>query len=274
MAIWTFDGWIVSPIIVSALLFATGFFRLQCRSGGSRQMTGSAIAFNAGLLVLVAALVSPIHFMGEHLFTFHMIEHELVMAIAAPLMVLARPAGVILWSMPRFFRHLVASFMTGKPVRACWNILASGAVATTLHGVAIWGWHAPVLFDATVTNVALHRLQHLSFFLTAILFWWVVLWRLGKGMAAWHLFVTMMHTSILGALIALAPRVIYVSQTQAAPAWGLTPSEDQQLAGILMWVPGGIIYAGAALVMLAIWIARSSKGGQNDRRPFVAWNRP
>ncbi|QTK82057.1 Hypothetical protein AT6N2_L1264 [Agrobacterium tumefaciens] len=269
-ATWTFDAWIVSPIILSAVLAGAGFLRLRRRSGKSREMTKSALAFYSGLLVLVAALVSPIHFMGEHLFTFHMIEHELVMAVAAPLIVLARPVGFILWSVPRRVRHLIAAGMTAKPVRASWNLLAGGAVATTLHGAAIWVWHAPDIFDATVTDVTLHRLQHLSFFLTAILFWWSVLWRSGKGVAAWHLFVTMMHTSILGALIALAPRVFYVSQTEAAPAWGLTPFEDQQLAGLLMWVPGGIIYAGAALMMMAAWISRSSKrGGYDSHAPAV-----
>lgn len=269
-ATWTFDAWIVSPIILSAVLAGAGFLRLRRRSGKSREMTKSALAFYSGLLVLVVALVSPIHFMGEHLFTFHMIEHELVMAVAAPLIVLARPVGFVLWSVPRRVRHLIAAGMTAEPVRASWNLLAGGAVATTLHGAAIWVWHAPDIFDATVTDVTLHRLQHLSFFLTAILFWWSVLWRSGKGMAAWHLFVTMMHTSILGALIALAPRVFYVSQTEAAPAWGLTPFEDQQLAGLLMWVPGGIIYAGAALMMMAAWISRSSKrGGYDSHAPAV-----
>ena len=119
-----------------------------------------------------------------------------------------------------------------------------------MHGVAIWAWHAPILFDAAVTNIVLHRLQHLSFLLTAIVFWWSVLRNSNAGLAAWHLFVTMLHTSVLGALMALAPRVLYQAQTATAAAWGLTPLEDQQLAGIIMWVPAGTIYAGAALAML------------------------
>lgn len=260
--IWTFDGWIIGPLLVAAGLFSTGFFRLRRRSGTRRWMARSAFAFSGGWLVLVAALVSPIHSMGEHLFTFHMIEHEMVMAVAAPLIVLARPVGILLWSMPRMVRRRLAAVMTDRRVRASWNVLAGGAMATSLHGLAIWSWHAPALFDATVSNVPLHRIQHLFFFLTAILFWWAVFWRADRGLAAWHLFVTMMHTSILGALIALAPQVIYVAQTRDAPAWGLTPFEDQQLAGLLMWVPGGVIYAGAALAMLAMWISPS---GREDR---------
>jgi cytochrome c oxidase assembly factor CtaG len=145
----------------------------------------------------------------------------------------------------------------------CWQWLRSGRNATLLHGIAIWAWHAPILFDAAVTNVVLHRLQHLSFLLTAIVFWWSVLRNDNAGLAAWHLFVTMLHTSILGALMALAPHVLYQAQTATSSAWGLTPLEDQQLAGIIMWVPAGTIYAGAALALLTIWIRQSGATGRN-----------
>ena len=111
-----------------------------------------------------------------------------------------------------------------------------------------------------VTNVAMHRLQHLSFLLSAMLFWWSVFRRSNSGLAAWHLFVTMLHTSVLGALMALPPRVLYQAQTATAARWGLSPLEDQQLAGLVMWVPAGTVYAAAALALTAIWIRRSSDG--------------
>jgi cytochrome c oxidase assembly factor CtaG len=127
-----------------------------------------------------------------------------------------------------------------------------------IHGVAIWVWHAPLLFDAAVVDVTMHRLQHLSFLLTAVLFWWSVLRSSETGVAAWHLFTTMLHTSVLGALMALSPRVLYGAQTATALQWGLTPLEDQQLAGLIMWIPAGTIYAGAALALMAIWVRHSS----------------
>lgn len=258
---WTFDPWIVTPIALAGALYAIGTIRLAKRSNEKRLLLRSAAAYWSGWITLVIALMSPMHYLGEHLFTFHMIKHELVMVIAAPLIVLARPIGILLWSLPRALRHSVTVVLKSPPLVRGWDILTNGAVATLLHGLAIWTWHAPALFDATVTVVTLHRLQHLSFFVTAIFFWWAVLQKAGRGAAAWHLFVTMMHTSILGALIAVAPRVVYVAQTKAAPEWGLIPLEDQQLAGIVMWVPGGIIYAGGALAMLATWITASGRGG-------------
>lgn len=258
---WTFDPWIVGPLLVAGALFALGTAKLSRRSNTGRFPGWSGVAYWGGLLMLVIALVSPVHALGEHLFTVHMIEHEIVMAVAAPLLVLARPIGVLFWGLPRRLRRPAMRLIKSRVIDTLWNVATTGIVATMLHAAAIWIWHVPTLFDATVTSSLLHRLQHLSFFATAVLFWWAVIWRESRGAGAWHLFLTMLHTSILGALIALAPRVAYMAQTQYAGEWGLTPLEDQQLAGIVMWVPGGIVYAAIALAMLAGLIRGSSGGG-------------
>jgi cytochrome c oxidase assembly factor CtaG len=264
-AVWTFDPWIVTPLLLAIVLYAVGCAVLWQRTRlGPQFRHWRTLAFMGGWLTLVAALVSPLHWLGEHLFAFHMIEHEILMAVSAPLLVLAAPIGVWLWSLPRSYRLKVGRVLRRPALVCCWQWLRTGRNATLVHGVAIWAWHAPILFDAAVTNILLHRLQHLSFLLTAILFWWSVLRNSNAGLAAWHLFVTMLHTSVLGALMALAPRVLYQAQTATAAAWGLTPLEDQQLAGIIMWVPAGTIYAGAALAMLAIWIRQSGGARRHD----------
>ncbi|RZN36206.1 cytochrome c oxidase assembly protein [Bradyrhizobium sp. Leo121] len=265
-ASWTFDCWIIVPLLAFGGMYAIGALTLSQRrgwNGGARNWRD--IACLVGWLSLAAALVSPLHWLGERLFTFHMVEHEIIMAVAAPLIAIARPVGTLLWSLPRRTRLNMGRLMRHPVTRTTWNWLSAGRNATLLHGVAIWAWHAPVLFDAAVDNLLLHRLQHLSFFVTAVLFWWSVFRRSETGAAAWHVFVTMLHTSLLGALMALAPRVLYQQQTAASAAWGLTPLEDQQLAGIIMWVPAGTIYAGAALALIAIWIKGAGKtAGQAD----------
>jgi cytochrome c oxidase assembly factor CtaG len=261
---WTFDPWIVTPLLMSGLLYGIGSLKLRIRRRpAGRQHPGRVLAFWAGWLALAGALVSPLHWLGEHLFTFHMIEHEIVMAMAAPLIVVARPVAALFWALPRSGRRWMGSVF--QALRKIWKYLTSGNVATLLHGLVIWGWHIPLLFDTAVTNTALHRLQHLSFFFAAVLFWWSVLWVSDRGVAAWHLFLTMLHTGALGALMALAPRVLYIAQTRTAADWGVTPLEDQQLAGVVMWVPAGTIYAGSALVLLALWINRSGTGAMHDR---------
>jgi putative membrane protein len=259
-ASWTFDPWIIAPLVVFGGMYAIGALTLSRRrgwNGGTRDWRD--LACLAGWLSLAGALVSPLHWLGEHLFTFHMIEHEIIMAISAPLIVIARPVGTLLWSLPRRMRLAAGRLMRHPSTRAFWERLSAGRNATLLHAATIWAWHAPGVFDAAVENLLLHRLQHLSFFATAVLFWWSVFRRSDAGAAAWHVFITMLHSSVLGALMALAPRVLYQQQTAAAASWGLTPLEDQQLAGIIMWVPAGTIYAGAALALLAIWIKRASE---------------
>ncbi|UFW91917.1 cytochrome c oxidase assembly protein (plasmid) [Bradyrhizobium barranii] len=265
---WTLDPWIVLPLIVFGFTYGVGaFVLLKQRARGPSAGLWQVVACTAGWLSLTAALLSPLHWLGERLLSFHMIEHEILMAVSAPLLVIARPVGTLLWSLPRRVRLSVGRWMRLPATDAVWGFLSAGLTATILHGMAIWGWHAPLLFDAAVSNLVLHRLQHLSFFLTAVLFWWSVFRRSETGAAAWHVFITMLHSSVLGALMALAPHLLYREQQAAAAEWGLTPLEDQQLAGIIMWVPAGTSYAGAALALIALWIRRAAK--QTERSDAI-----
>src|SRR6185437_10216108 len=105
------------------------------------------------------------HWLGEQLFTAHMIEHEVIMAVAAPLLTLARPLGAFMWALPRAVRHQVGRATRPLWLRGAWRAVTSPLPATTWHGAVIWFWHAPVLFDDALADVTLHRLQHLSFLL-------------------------------------------------------------------------------------------------------------
>ncbi|MBP0445406.1 cytochrome c oxidase assembly protein [Roseomonas sp. SSH11] len=265
---WTFDPWVLTPLLVSLALYLAGTARLWSRAGYGRGIRPWQLStYLAGWLFMAGALLSPLHWFGERVFTLHMIEHEIVMAVAAPLLVLARPAGALAWALPARWRHALGRIGRTRPMRAAWLAVTAPVFATLAHGVAIWAWHIPVLFDAAVVVSLLHRLQHLSFILTALIFWWALLRRCSAGSAALHLFVTMMHTGVLGALMALAPRVLYTTQTAQAGLWGLTPLEDQQLAGLVMWIPAGTIYVAAALGFTASWISRAGRGGKVAHAP-------
>jgi putative membrane protein len=262
---WTLDPWVVTPLLLAGGAYAIGVTALWRRAGAGRGVRAwHVVAYASGWFALAGALVSPLHAMGEQLFTAHMVEHEIVMAVAAPLLVLARPAVVFLWAWPNTIRRSIGRAARRDPLRLVWALATAPVVATLLHGLAIWIWHVPVLFDAAVTHLVLHRLQHLSFLLTALLFWWALLRNCGAGAATGHLFVTMTHTSLLGALLTFAPRVLYGVQTVHAADWGLTAIQDQQLAGLVMWVPAGTIYAGAALGFAALWISRSAHAWEAD----------
>jgi cytochrome c oxidase assembly factor CtaG len=216
--------------------------------------------------VLASALLSPLHWLSEHLFTAHMLEHELLMAVAAPLLVLARPGGALLWGLPQSWRPAIGGLGQNRAVAALWGWHTDPLAATVMHGVAIWIWHVPILFETALQHPVVHWLQHLSFLVTGLFFWWALIYgrarRRGYGAAVLYLFVTALHTGVLGALLAVSGKSWYPIQTAFAAEWGLTPLEDQQLAGLLMWVPAGLIYAGAALVLGGLWIQGSSAGAR------------
>jgi putative membrane protein len=258
---WEWDPLVVVPLVVSLLLYSIGLGRLWTRAGVGRGVSlGRTGCFAAGWLTLVGALVSPLHEYGEHLFLAHMIEHELLMAVAAPLLALSKPIGTFLHALPREWRLILIDLAAAPPLRHGWVWLTTPLIATVLHAIAIWVWHIPAFLDATVESEAMHRLQHISFLVTALFFWWAIIRRPARdhGLGALHVFATMVHTGLLGALLTLAPRVFFPAQTADAPFFGLTALQDQQLAGLFMWVPGGVVYLGAGLYLLASWLLGSS----------------
>jgi putative membrane protein len=258
--VWAFDPWVVTPLLLSATMYGLGLVVLWRRAEIGRGIRRwQAACYGAGWLLLAVTLLSPLHWLGEQLFTAHMVEHELIMAVAAPLLALGRPIGAFLWALPVPLRLWLGRAGRLRRLRTGWSVVTAPVPATIWHGAVIWFWHAPVLFDGAVAYVSLHRLQHLSFLVSALAFWWALARRADKGTAVLLLFVTMVHTTILGALLVLAARVLYPGQTALAPQWHLTPLQDQQLAGLVMWVPAGTVYAGAALVFAALWVRRSSE---------------
>src|SRR3954451_25133689 len=137
---WTFDPWIVLPLTAAGAVYLGGAIRLWRRRGYRGVALRHAAAYAAGWASLALALISPLHWLGERVFTFHMIEHEIIMAVAAPLIVLAKPIGTILWGLPTNARRLAAAFVRNPWIRAFWKRISEGRNATILHGVAIWGW--------------------------------------------------------------------------------------------------------------------------------------
>jgi len=251
---WTLDLPIVLPLAATLALYALGIRTLWRRAGIGRGVRRwEAAAFGTGWLALVTALVSPLHAMGEALFSAHMAQHELLMTIAAPLLVLGRPVVPTLFAISPAARRRVTGWTSAPAFRGIWSTITRPGVAWVLHAVAIWGWHVPAAYDATLRSDLAHALQHVSFLGTALLFWWTVLrpTRATRGLGLISLFTTMLHTGALGAILAVSPHLWYPPYAATTSAWGLGALDDQQLGGLIMWIPGSIAYLVAALAMLS-----------------------
>jgi len=262
---WTWDTWITVPLALSGLVATIGWARLLARSGqGASGLRRRGLCFLAGWLVLAGALVSPLHEAGERSFAMHMAEHELLMLVAAPLLVVSRPLAVMLWAFPLPLRRVLGGAGAAKPVTAIWRALTAPILATALQAAALWLWHMPLLFDIALADAGWHAVQHVSFLASALLFWTAMLRghdTAQRGTAILCLFATAMISGALGALMALSASPWYTGYSELGMApFGLTPAEDQQVAGLLMWVPGGLVHAAAAVLLMRALLQDRSPG--------------
>ena len=241
------------------ILFAVGLRRLWHEAPKRRSIrTSEALCFAGGWLALFIALVSPLHAWGRVLFSAHMSQHEVLMLVAAPLLVLGRPLIAFLWALPLNWSRRLGNLGKISVINRLWRTLTIPLVAWLVHAVALWVWHIPALFDATLHSETVHTFQHLSFLLSALLFWWALIHgpqgALGYGAAVLYLFTTSVHSGALGALITVAGSVWYPSYVGLTSSWGLTPLEDQQLGGLIMWIPASLVYVIAGLALFAGWL--------------------
>jgi putative membrane protein len=253
---WPFEPLVVVPLMLTAALYARGLRRLWREAGvGHGVRRQDAACFAAGWLALAIALVSPLHPWGNVLFSAHMMQHEILMLVAAPLFVMGQPLIAFLKAIPgRWARHLV---QWTKPAwfQATWRLATQPFVAWLFHAVVLWTWHIPSLFHAALESEVVHALQHVSFLLSALLFWWAVFHgrqrAMSYGAGVLYMFTTAVHSGVLGALITLATVTWYPDYAHRTAAWGLTPLEDQQLGGLIMWVPACTVYIFAGLFLFA-----------------------
>jgi putative membrane protein len=263
--LWTTWGWEPLPLVglaLSAWLYARGVRRLWRSAGtGVGIQRWEAACFAGGWVALFVALVSPLHPWGQVLFAAHMTQHELLMLVAAPLLVLGRPVIAFLRALPPAAAQSLARASNAPWWQTTWGLITNTLVAWLIHAAVLWTWHLPSLFQATLDNDAVHALQHASFLGSALLFWWAVLHgrqRLfGYGLAVLYMFTTALHSGLLGALLTFARTVWYPAYAGKTAPWGLTPLEDQQLGGLIMWVPACTVYVAAGAAMFAAWLRES-----------------
>lgn len=248
---------LMAVLIAGAFLYSRGVHALWRKAGVGRGIRrGESVHFALGWTVLAASLLPPIDGWADRSFAVHMFQHELLMVVAAPLIILGRPLEAWTWAVSSSTRSFFATAMKTPLLRTVGHLTTLSLGAWTLHALALWLWHLPILFRAALSFPLIHILQHTCFFGSAIAYWWNVFGgrtRKPKGSAIASLFTTMLHTSALGALLTFAPSPWYAAD--GTRAFGLSALEDQQLGGLIMWVPGGMAYMIAGLLIVGRWLS-------------------
>jgi putative membrane protein len=258
---WTLSPELVIPLGLALLIYFVGRARLAKRA--STPPSGAGL-FLSGWTVLALALASPLHEAGERSFTMHMIEHELIMLVAALLLASSNSGAILAWGLPRPLRLALGGGWK-SPLQRVWKRLTEPVTATVVQGVVMWAWHAPPLFDRALDSFGWHMAQHSCFFVSSLLFWWAMLHprsrSTGYGTSAACLFATSLIGGALGALMSFSSSPWYAQYAaMGMTGIGLDPVDDQRLAGLIMWIPGGLVHGAAALAMFYKWL-KASEGG-------------
>ncbi|MCA9868230.1 MAG: cytochrome c oxidase assembly protein [Anaerolineales bacterium] len=278
-------GWrpeVVIVLWVPGVLFLLGWRKLRRISGSARgaRSLGAAwrpVAYISGLLVIGLALMSPIDVLGQQLFFMHMIQHLLLIMVAPVLLLLPNPMPFLLWGLPARARLAAGSALNlvlhkqstiGRLLRRA----TSPAIVWFSMIVFIIGWHDPNTYDAALQNELVHDLEHVTMFVAGMLFWWTVIGagpRLNKNMSlpAKIAFViaAVPPNMALGAALAFSQEPIYSFYVDMPRLWGMSVLDDQRLSGIIMWIPGSMMYLIAALVLLfRLLSGEGTKTPRND----------
>ncbi len=246
--------WNWEPSILIGTVLITGFYLYAIGPLRKRYYpdepvkTGQTVSFLLGMLFMFLSLVSPLDELGDsYLFSAHMVQHLVLTVVGPPLLVIGTPG----W----FIKPLVRNKIAFRVAKA----LTYPAVAFVLYNVDFWLWHAPPLYNATLENQNIHILEHLTFIVFGILNWWPIfsqskdLPRLSIGGQVLYLFLSGMPSVLLGAGLTFSPP-LYAPYIAAPRVWGISAATDQQLGGLIMWVPVSISYIVVMSVLFIRWM--------------------
>jgi cytochrome c oxidase assembly factor CtaG len=261
---WNWDPWILAGLALAVLGYIRGLLRLN---GAARARIFGGLrrpAFVGGIVILFFVLISPFDALDDQLFSAHMAQHLVLLMIAPPLLLFGRPAMACLWAFPLPARRAIGRVWNRFGVKPIVHALMSPLFVWILCSAVLWFWHLPGPYGWAVANEPVHALEHVCFFVSALMFWSLVLEPLGRRRLDYGgtlLFVATfgVQNGLLGALLTFAGRPLYTSYLPTTAAWGLTPIEDQQLAGLLMWIPASLIHLSTLGVLFVVWLHEAER---------------
>jgi putative membrane protein len=266
---WTFEPLVLIASVTGAWVYGRGAAAIRSRRGGPRYLGMMRItSFSSGVLVLWVALLSPIHALGHSLLSVHMVQHLLLVLVAPPLLILGRPTLAALEGTPKRLRRWLIGLRMRRSVRSASRAMSRPPLALAAHLGVLYIWHTPAAYEAAVRSSAMHMLEHVTFLGTALLFWSAVM-RYGSrsGSSVLYVFAAMLLSMPIGALMIFSNVVWYHVYAAPAQALGTNALLDQQVAGAIMWAPGGVVYLIAATALFVGWLHHlERRSRQRDKR--------
>ena len=264
---WDLRIEVIATLALWGTLQFVGWRNLR-RRGRTRFANGWRLAsYVSGLVVLGVALMSPIDVLGSQLFLVHMIQHMLLMMVAAPLLLLANPFPTFLWALPRAWRVRVGGwFQPNHPLCQMLQPVTGPGVIWMIFVAVYLGWHDPNAYNAALRNDLIHDLEHMTFFGASMLFWWRVIGagpqigsRLSVPLRAVFAVSAVPPNMLAGVAIAFATQPIYTYYTGVPRLFGISVMDDQIWSGLIMWIPGSMMFIIAAIILLGTLLGNEKK---------------
>ena len=268
---WDWRVEVIIVLLIAGTLYTRGWWRLRRRSsskpGHNRWHARAAwrpLVYLGGLLILGIALMSPIDVLASQLFSFHMVQHVLLVMVVPPLLLLANPLPFSLWGLPDKMRSPAGGMLRrGSPIRNSLRKATGTGLVWMAFVIVYWGWHDPNAYDLALRSSLVHDLEHITFFVVSVLFWWHATGAgprihrpMSQGLRFAFLLSAVPISMVAGLAITFAKEPIY-SYYEAMPRlWGISVMDDQRIAGVIMWVVGGMMYMLAALIIVARWLQK------------------
>ncbi len=267
---WDLRPEVILVLSTLMLLYGAGWVRLR-RKGGRLATYGRLVAYFSGLFLIGIALMSPVETLAGQLFFMHMIQHLLLIMLVPPLLMLANPFPFAIWGLPAGPRRVAGGWLSrlmhrDSSFRRALRQVSGPGTIWLLYVILLVAWHDPNAYNAALRIDWVHDLEHFSFLLPALASWWLITGAaphiqkpLAGGVRIAYVIAAIPPAMLLGIALAFSTQPAYTYYLTVPRPWGLSVLQDQMLGGVLMWVPGSMMYIIAVLILTARWLDREEK---------------
>jgi cytochrome c oxidase assembly factor CtaG len=270
---WDFRMDVIIVLALAGTLFCRGWWRLRrqtrplhAHTRHNRKQLGARwrlVSYLSGLIIVAIALMSAIDLLAGQYFFIHMIQHLLLVMIAPPLLLIANPMPFMLWGMPDAWRRKLGKGLSqllrkNAPFRQGLRSATNPGLIWLIWVVSLIGWHDPGMYNAALRNDFIHDVEHLTFFLAAMLYWWLIT---GAGPRIHKQFslpgrivftiAAVPPNMALGVVLSFVNNPVYTYYLTAPRLWPIEVLTDQKIGGVIMWIPGSMMYLIAALILIS-----------------------